>query len=657
MTKLSKFLSLFLLITLSVVMSFCSQKDEVPQTRIIALSGDLNFGTVDVGKTATKTLTINNTGTAPLTVSNLTLPSGYSAAFSGNIAAKGSQDVVITFTPTASGAFNGIITVNSNQTSGTNTINITGTGFQVVKSINVTGDLNFGTLTVGESSQKMLSIINTGNTDLVVSGITFPTGFSGAFSGTIAPNATQPVVVTFKPTQAIAFSGTITVSANHNSGINTLAISGNGTLAPTKVIALLPSQLEFGSLEINKTLQKTFTIKNTGNATLTINSLTIPTGYTANYIGGTILTNASVDVVVTFAPTTVGSFNGTITINSNADSGMTSVTLTGTSVATPTKIIALSGNLAFGNVEVGKNATKTLTIANIGNTDLTVSSLTLPTGFTATFSGTIAANTGTQLVTITFAPTSAVVYSGNVTVNADQTSGTNTMAISGTGIAATVADPLAVYKKIYGATSITEEGNFVVIKSTGMPEHKSPYYLGTQWAATLYEAYNGTNSAWSQNPNKIASFSLTFKIPKNPTVAATHAATPLGAMGVAINGVPLYNQYAGPNNQALTSEINSFDQYNGHPQQQGAYHYHVEPLWLTRLKGKDALIGFMLDGFPVYGTLENGVTVTNSNLDVYHGHTHATADYPNGIYHYHITAEAPYINGNGFYGTAGTVTQ
>jgi hypothetical protein len=38
------------------------------------------------------------------------------------------------------------------------------------------------------------------------------------------------------------------------------------------------------------------------------------------------------------------------------------------------------------------------------------------------------------------------------------------------------------------------------------------------------------------------------------------------------------------------------------------------------LKGKDALLGFLLDGFPVYGTIENGVTVTNSNLDVYHGH-------------------------------------
>jgi hypothetical protein len=49
--------------------------------------------------------------------------------------------------------------------------------------------------------------------------------------------------------------------------------------------------------------------------------------------------------------------------------------------------------------------------------------------------------------------------------------------------------------------------------------------------------------------------------------------------------------------------------------------------------------------------------LTTAGLDAYHGHFHATADYPNGIYHYHITADAPYINGSGFYVTPGTVTQ
>jgi hypothetical protein len=214
----------------------------------------------------------------------------------------------------------------------------------------------------------------------------------------------------------------------------------------------------------------------------------------------------------------------------------------------------------------------------------------------------------------------------------------------------------AVFSKFNNTVQISIEGDYVVLKTNGLPDHKSPYYLGTSWEASLYEAYNGTNPAFALNPNRIASQNLTFKIPIIPAEAATHEATPMGPMGISVNGLPIFNQYAA-GGSPLTAEINSFDQYNGHPQMSGMYHYHIEPLYLTALKGKDALIGFLLDGFPIYGPKENGNTLTNADLDMYHGHVGATVDYPSGIYHYHITADAPYINGSGFWGTKGTVTQ
>ncbi len=231
---------------------------------------------------------------------------------------------------------------------------------------------------------------------------------------------------------------------------------------------------------------------------------------------------------------------------------------------------------------------------------------------------------------------------------------TSTSTSTSTSSTTTVPD---VYKKIYGASDIYIDGSYVVIKCTGLPDHKSVYYYGTTWQSTMYEAYNGTNTSFSAAPNKIASFNYTFKIPLNPASASTKSSTPLGPMGVAINGVPIFNQYAAGGVALGSGEINSFDEYYGHPTPNNAYHYHVEPTYLTSAKGKDALIGFLLDGFPVYGPMENGATVSASSLDAYHGHTGVTADYPSGIYHYHISATAPYINGDGFYGTAGTVSQ
>ena len=227
---------------------------------------------------------------------------------------------------------------------------------------------------------------------------------------------------------------------------------------------------------------------------------------------------------------------------------------------------------------------------------------------------------------------------------------------SGSGSGGTATVP-AIYSKIYGATSITSDGTYITIKSNGTPDHKSAYYPVSN---PLYENFSGTTFGgytFNKNPNTIASQNLTFKIPVNPQVASSHSATPLGPIGISLNGVPFFNQYAGPN-QPLTNEVTSFDQYWGHPQMTGQYHYHVEPLYLTTVKAtKSSLLGFLLDGFPVYGPEENGTTVTNAMLDAYHGHTSATADYPNGIYHYHITGTDPYINGSGFYGTPGTVSQ
>jgi hypothetical protein len=196
------------------------------------------------------------------------------------------------------------------------------------------------------------------------------------------------------------------------------------------------------------------------------------------------------------------------------------------------------------------------------------------------------------------------------------------------------------------------KGNTVIFTTSDLPNHKSPYYPADD---DLYEAYNGTNSNFRKNPNTIASQNIVLTISLNPAVASNHQATPLGPIGISRNGVVFYNQYAGPN-QPLTNEINSFDQFMGHPQQSGQYHYHIEPKYLTDTFGDGAFLGLLSDGFPVYGPVENGKTITNNDLDEYHGHTGVTTDFPDGIYHYHITSDDPYLNGSAYYGTPGNIT-
>ena len=221
------------------------------------------------------------------------------------------------------------------------------------------------------------------------------------------------------------------------------------------------------------------------------------------------------------------------------------------------------------------------------------------------------------------------------------------------GPAPDASDPVPARFDVFtGDVTVWMDGDVLVVESTGIPDHGSPYFATSD---DRYEAYDGSNPTFRLNPNRIAAQDHVFRIPTTPTALDAPSPTPLGPIGVSLNGVPFYNQYAA-GYSPLTFEIDSFDQYNGHPQQTGGYHYHAEPTSLTDRFGDDALLGFLLDGYPVYGPVEDGRRVANSDLDAAHGHDHATADYPEGTYHYHVTDADPYLNGAGFHGQPGTVT-
>lgn len=222
----------------------------------------------------------------------------------------------------------------------------------------------------------------------------------------------------------------------------------------------------------------------------------------------------------------------------------------------------------------------------------------------------------------------------------------------------------APFRAFYNVTSVSTDATSVVIRTTDVPDHKSPFFGK---ASPQYEAYNGDNPSFNTAINLMGMISdptlkaqdITLRIPKNPKAAATHTATGLGAIGVAVNGVVLYNQYNGRRALLDSLEFNNMDQYGGHPTPAPAlqYHYHVEPTHLTKTLGADALMGYLLDGFPVYGPEENGARLRSADLDAYHGHEHPTPEYPSGIYHYHFTDDAPWLNGDAYYGTPGTATR
>ena len=143
------------------------------------------------------------------------------------------------------------------------------------------------------------------------------------------------------------------------------------------------------------------------------------------------------------------------------------------------------------------------------------------------------------------------------------------------------------------------------------------------------------------NPGTPSARAVNYALPTTPTVNATPTCVTLGAIGVTLNGVVLYNSVDGRGNDAVANEI--VDVYGGHPANTD-YHYHAVPERFDATVGADghsAIVGWIRDGFPIYGYRGvGGAEITNADLDVCHGHMHGTFGY-----HYHATMEYPYTIG------------
>lgn len=96
--------------------------------RTVALTGSLAFGSVAVGSSAARSFTITNTGNSALTVNAVSCSTGFRCQWSGTIAAGAAQAVPVVFEPRAPGAYWGQVAINSNQTSGPNTLPAFGIG-------------------------------------------------------------------------------------------------------------------------------------------------------------------------------------------------------------------------------------------------------------------------------------------------------------------------------------------------------------------------------------------------------------------------------------------------------------------------------------------------------------------------------------------------
>lgn len=412
-----------------------------------ASSGNVSFGNIAVGGTATLTAILTNTGLAAVNISQATISgTGFAvmgAIPSGSVAVGQSVTVTIQFAPQSTGPASGMLTVTSNASNSPASVALTGMGTQAGLSV-APLSLSFGSVNVGSNASQNVTLTNSSTGIITVSGVT-PTGagitVNGVFPQTLNAGANATFEVQFAPAVTGNVSGSVSIADTAPGSPTIVPVSGTGAQAE---IAASPSSVSFGNVATGNTNSQPIQISNAGNATLTISQVTMTGG------GNGFSTILSTPLAIqpgksgsfnaTFTPSSSGSVSGSISLVSNAPNSPLTINLTGTgSVATRT-LSASSSSVSFGNVNDGTQASQNVTVTNTGNSNVTISSVgATGTGFSASGvqSGLTLTPNQTATLTVSFDPSSPGAVNGSATVASNATNSPLSVGLSGTGEAIT----------------------------------------------------------------------------------------------------------------------------------------------------------------------------------------------------------------------------
>jgi len=303
--------------------------------------GAIAFGEQNVGvKSAPQNVGMYNGGNQNLTVSNITI-SGTSFALAaasaspckkGIVLAPGSLcQVAVTMTAPHAGTFSGTVTFTSNSLNTTATKqNVALSGFVYGPYVTPSpASVVFAPQLVNTTST-VKTVTLTNNGDLYAAIISTPTSSNPAFTvgigtctGQLAVGSSCKLSVTFTPTAATSYTGTLTVPINSTGGGTwpslTINVSGSGTW-----MVLSPSGENFGNQTVGTTSSpRNISLINKGTTTVSISGITLAGPNPGDFAeitncGSTLAAGAHCVVQVTFTPTTTGSRTAQVGVSDNS---------------------------------------------------------------------------------------------------------------------------------------------------------------------------------------------------------------------------------------------------------------------------------------------------------------------------------------------------
>ncbi|HTY57927.1 MAG TPA: choice-of-anchor D domain-containing protein [Bacteroidota bacterium] len=292
------------------------------------------FGFVLVGGNKLDSVTVTDTGKAPLVISSVTSSNGTFAVNPSNATIQPAQGrtFYITFTPSGTSPQSGNIVFTHNALSVHDTVAVTGTGGLPQFSVN-RRTVPFGIVALGSSTQDSVSVTDTGTVALVITSVTSGNGMFtvNPANATIQASQSKTFVVTFTPANTLPQTGNIVFNHNAAGLHDTVAVSGSGA---TPGFVLNRRSIPFGNVVIGNLRLDSVTVTDTGLVPLVISSVTSSNGrFSVNPANATVQPHATKTFLVQFAPLSASTLNANLVFIHNAPGIHDTVTLSGTGIA------------------------------------------------------------------------------------------------------------------------------------------------------------------------------------------------------------------------------------------------------------------------------------------------------------------------------------
>ncbi len=253
-------------------------------------------------------------------------------------------------------------------------------------------------------------------------------------------------------------------------------VDAYGLVTAAATATLTPSSLSWGIVTIGVTsAAKVATLTNTGTTTLTITSIAVTGGssaefpISANTCGSTLTAGATCTISVQFKPTAEGLQSATLSVVDSAGTQTSALSGTGTAIKFN------PASLTFTTTAVGTSSSPmTDTLSNLGSSAITISSIAIggtnSTDFTQTNNcGSTLAAKGSCTITVTFTPTATGTRSANVTVTDSDVTSPQKLVLTGTGSQPSVSYTVLPTSIAFNSTDVGLQSNCqpVVVTNTG----------------------------------------------------------------------------------------------------------------------------------------------------------------------------------------------